>query len=137
MAIMNERQRLIIVPEHGNISHLHKLCHFLHTLQCMYSKKIQQCCYKQPIGHSCAHLWYIRRYLNERRKELGVKKIFFLMLKTPLVIKIKCTCPMTKIFRLKQTSLVMIVIQTSEFPPVLFVVVIGEMWKRERKKLSK
>ena len=49
------------------------------------------------------------------------------MLKTPLVIKIKCTCPMTKIFGLKQTSLVMIVIQTSEFPPVLFVVVIGEM----------
>ena len=34
---------------------------------------------------------------------------------------------MTKIFRLKQTSLVMIVIQTSEFSPVLFVVVIGEM----------
>ena len=44
---------------------------------------------------------------------------------------------MTKIFRLKQTSLVMIVIQTSEFPPVPFVVVIGEMWKRERKNLSK
>ena len=81
MAIINERQRLIMVPEHGNISHLHKLCHFLHTLQCMYSKKIQQCCYKQPIGHSCAHLWYIRRYLNERRKELGVKKIFFFNVK--------------------------------------------------------
>ena len=44
---------------------------------------------------------------------------------------------MTKIFRLKQTSLVMTVIQTSEFPPVPFVVVIDEMWKRERKNLLK
>ena len=76
--------------------------------------------------------------ISERKKKrTGSEKNIFLMLKTPLVIKIKCTCPMTKIFRLKQTSLVMIVIQTSEFPPVPFVVVIGEMWKRERKNLSK
>ena len=77
--------------------------------------------------------------ISERKKKRteSEKIFFFLMLKTPLVIKIKFTCPMTKIFRLKQTSLVMIVIQTSEFPPVPFVVVIGEMWKRERKNLSK
>ena len=76
--------------------------------------------------------------ISERQKKrTGSEKNNFLMLKTPLVIKIKCTCPMTKIFRLKQTSLVMIIIQTSEFPPVPFVVVIGEMWKRERKNLSK
>ena len=59
------------VPKHVNISHLHKLYHFLHTLLCMYNEKIQQCCYKQPTRRSCAHLWYSRRYLSERRKQLG------------------------------------------------------------------
>ena len=124
-----------MVTENVNISHLHKLYHFLHTPQCMYNKKIRRCCYKQPMGRSCAHLQYIHRYLNES-KQLGVKKKTPEAFKTPVAIKVKCTHSMVKTVQLKQTFLA-IKLQTSEFSMVLLVVVTHEVWKKQRKNLLK